>query len=291
MIEYNLTLEGNDCRIAEWNPDGETLVLALHGWLDNLATFETLAKHMSNIRFIAVDSPGHGHSAHIKEDKTYHFIDGVYLIDDLIGHFGQKKTNLLGHSMGAALASIYASVQPQKVKNLLLIEALGPVTSLEEKFPETLKNSIVQRRALKDKRKPFYKSFDLALEARAEVSKISPELIKPLVERALTSVQHANDKQSFGYTWRADSRLRSSSAMRMTERQLRCLLPEITAPTLLIEGKQGLLQLPDAKHIQDRKPLIQNLEVKLMDGGHHLHLEHPLEIARLICEFLNKNNN
>ncbi len=289
MIEYNLTLAGNDCSLAEWNPDGEILVFALHGWLDNLATFESLALHMPHIRFIAVDSPGHGHSAHIKEDKAYHFIDGVYLIDDLIEHFGQKYANLLGHSMGGALASIYASVQPKRVKNLLLIEALGPVTTKEEKFPETLKNSIVQRRALKDKRKPFYKSFNLALDARAEVSKISPVLIKPLVERALTSIQHSSNKQTYGYTWRADSRLRSSSAMRMTEKQLRCLLPEITASTLLIEGKQGLLQLPEAKHIQARKPLVQNLEVKLMDGGHHLHLEHPKKIAKIICDFLEKN--
>ncbi len=289
MIEYNLTLAGNDCRLAEWNPDGETLVFALHGWLDNLATFETLAKYMPNIRFIAVDSPGHGHSAHIKEDKSYHFIDGVYLIDDLIEHFGQKQANLLGHSMGGALASIYASVQPKRVKTLLLIEALGPVTTKEEKFAETLKNSIVQRRALKNKRKPFYKSFNLALEARAEVSKISPELIKPLVERALTSIQDPSNQQSFGYTWRADSRLRSSSAMRMTEKQLKCLLPEITAPTLLIEGNQGLLQLPEAKHIQARKPLVKNLTVQLMDGGHHLHLEHPEAIATIFNRFLDKN--
>lgn len=289
MIEYNLILAGNDCRLAEWNPDGETLVFALHGWLDNLATFESLAKYMPNVRFIAVDSPGHGHSAHIREDKAYHFIDGVYLIDDLIEHFGQEAANLLGHSMGGALASIYASVQPQRVKTLLLIEALGPVTTREEKFPETLRNSIIHRRALKDKRKPFYKSFNLALEARAEVSKISPELIKPLVERALTSIQHSSDQQISGYTWRADSRLRSSSAMRMTEKQLRCLLPEITAPTLLIEGKQGLLQMAEAKHIQKRKALVQNLEVELMDGGHHLHLEYPKKIAMIINNFLEKN--
>ncbi len=289
MIEYNLTLAGNDCRLAEWNPDGKHLVFALHGWLDNLATFESLAQYMPTTRIIAVDSPGHGHSAHIKDDKAYHFIDGVYLIDDLIEHFGVKEANLLGHSMGGALASIYASVQPNRVKNLLLIEALGPVTTIEEKFPETLKSSISQRRALKDKRKPFYKSFNLALEARAEVSKILPELIKPLVERALTSVENNKNKQTFGYTWRADSRLRSSSAMRMTEKQLCCLLPGITSPTILIEGKQGLLQLPEAKHIQKRKPLVQNLTVELMEGGHHLHLEYPEKIAKLLTNFLEKN--
>ncbi|MGB0496643.1 MAG: alpha/beta fold hydrolase, partial [Kangiellaceae bacterium] len=289
MIEYSLTLAGNDCCLVEWNPGGENLVFALHGWLDNLATFESLANYMPNTRFIAVDSPGHGHSAHIEQDKAYHFIDGVYLIDDLIEHFGQQSINLLGHSMGGALATIYASVQPKRIKNLLLIEAIGPVTTKESEFPETLRNSLTQRRLLKDKRKPFYSSFNLALEARANVSNISPDLIKPLVERALTTIDNSKDTKVTGYTWRADSRLRSSSAMRMTEAQLRCLLPLIEAPTLLIEGKQGLLQLPDTAHVQARKSLIKNLKVELLEGGHHLHLEYPQMIAQIISDFMSAN--
>jgi len=47
--------------------------------------------------------------------------------------------------------------------------------------------------------------------------------------------------------------------------------------------------LQQAKHIQARKPLVKNLEVRLMEGGHHLHLEHPKEIAEIFCSFLEKN--
>ena len=279
MIEYKLLLAGCECSVAEWNPDGKTIVLALHGWLDNLATFETLASCMPEIRLIAIDFPGHGHSEHLESGKAYYFIDGLFLIDDLIEHFHLDSVNLLGHSMGGAIATIYAAIQPDRVKNLLLIEALGPVTSPDSKAPENLTKALSQRRALKNKRKPVYPSFEQALAARAEVSEIEPKLIKPLVERALTSIDG-------GYTWRADSRLRIPSPLRMSEAQLRCILPNILAKTLLIEAKSGLLQSANAEYIQQRKPLVKHLEVHLLPGSHHLHLEYPEEIASLVKEFI-----
>lgn len=279
MIEYKLLLAGCECSVAEWNPDGKTIVFGLHGWLDNLATFETLASFMPDIRLIAIDFPGHGHSAHIEAGKAYYFIDGLFLIDDLIEHFQQKSVNLLGHSMGGAIATIYAASQPERVNKLLLIEALGPVTSQASQAQSNLSKALSQRRALKDKRKPVYTTFAQALAARAEVSEIAPNLIKPLVERALTSVEE-------GYTWRADSRLRIPSTLRMSEDQLRNILPNIEATTLLIEAKSGLLQSPNAEYIQQRKPLVKQLEVQLLPGSHHLHLEYPEKIAGLIKEFI-----
>ncbi len=279
MIEYKLILAGCECSVAEWNPDGKIIVLGLHGWLDNLATFETLASCMPDIRLIAIDFPGHGHSAHIDPGKAYYFIDGLFLIDDLIEHFRLDSVNLLGHSMGGAIATIYAAIQPDRVNKLLLIEALGPVTSADKDASLNLNKALIQRRALKNKRKPVYSSFNQALMARAEVSEIEPSLIQPLVERALTSVEG-------GYTWRADSRLRIPSTLRMSEQQLRSILPHIEAPTLLIEAKSGLLQSPNAKYIQQRKPLVKNLQVHLLAGSHHLHLESPDAIARLIKEFV-----
>ncbi len=279
MIEYKLILAGCECSVAEWNPDGQTIVFGFHGWLDNLATFETLASCMPDIRLIAIDFPGHGHSAHIEAGKAYYFIDGLFLIDDLIEHFHLESVNLLGHSMGGAIATVYAAIQPDRVNKLVLIEALGPVTSPAKEAQSTLNKALSQRRALKSKRKPVYTTFNQALAVRAEVSEIAPNLIKPLVERALTSVEG-------GYTWRADSRLRIPSTLRMSEELLRSILPNIKASTLLIEAKSGLLQSANAEYIQQRKPLVKQLEVHLLPGSHHLHLEYPDKIAELIKEFI-----
>ena len=48
-----------------WGPEDGKPFLGLHGWLDNANTFDTLAPLLpENIRFIAIDFPGHGKSSH-----------------------------------------------------------------------------------------------------------------------------------------------------------------------------------------------------------------------------------
>lgn len=254
-------------------------MLAFHGWLDNLATFEKLAEYLDDVRIIAVDLPGHGHSAHLSSGRVYHFIDTLFIIDDFIEHLQLDSVNLLGHSMGGAIATIYAAIQPNRVNKLMLIEALGPVTWPTNETLVSLTKAISARRSLKDKSKPVYPSFDDALMARAEASKIDPIFIRPLVERALTKVDG-------GYTWRADSRLRTPSAIRMSEEQVRDLLVAIQSPVLLIEGESGMLRCDKARHIQERKPLLKDLTVYLMKGGHHLHLEDPQAVSKRITSFL-----
>lgn len=276
MIEYRLNLAGCDCAVAEWNPEGSTTVFALHGWLDNLASFEGLVKYMPDIRLIAVDFPGHGHSAHLSEGTCYHFIDGLYLIDDLVNHFDTPTLNLLGHSMGGAIATLYAASQANQLSKLVLIESLGPLTTQPESAAKLMQKAITQRNLLKGKSKPLYTSFEQALSVRAEVSQIEKMLIKPLVERALTHIEG-------GYTWRADSRLRVASATRLSEEQLKACLKQINVPVLLIEGDCGLLK--NRESMQARKQDFSQLKTSTLPGGHHVHLEQPKDCGEQIQAF------
>jgi len=276
MIESQIKLAGCDCAVVEWNPGGSILVFALHGWLDNLATFECLVGHMPDIRLVAIDFPGHGHSAHIAPGCAYHFLDGLYLIDDLARHYGQETINLLGHSMGGAVSSLYSASQQARVNKLCLIESLGPLTAEPEQATELLKNAVNQRASLANKQKPVYASFNEALAARAIASQIDREPIKPIVERGLEKVEG-------GYTWRADSRMRTTSPSRLSEIQLTAVLKHIAAPTLLIEGTEGLLKGNDT--VQQRKQHFSHLTTRLVSGGHHVHLEQPQSCGEQIAAF------
>lgn len=297
MLEYHINLAGCECAVVEWNPEAKLTAFALHGWLDNLASFQTLASHMPNVRLIAVDFPGHGHSAHLPKGLNYHFIDGLYLIDDLIKYFQQEQNkplsqvNIIGHSMGGAISCLYAAAQKIKVANLILIDTLGPLTIEPEQSVQLMSNAIQQRadkiqseklRLGENKQtqlKPFsaYKDLQVIVDVRAQVSDIDAELIAPIVERSVIEVDDS-------YTWRSDSRLKSLSPTRLSEAQLLKMLSEIEANVLLIEGHNGYLK----KHqqMQSRKAYFNHLTCKIVSGGHHVHLQQPQICAAMIMSFL-----
>ena len=46
-------------------------VLALHGWLDNAASFIPLAGQLPHLDLVMLDLPGHGRSAHLGPGAEY----------------------------------------------------------------------------------------------------------------------------------------------------------------------------------------------------------------------------
>ena len=46
----------------------------------------------------------------------YHFIEGISYIKRVADHFGLQKFNLMGHSMGGAMCSVFAATFPNQVK-------------------------------------------------------------------------------------------------------------------------------------------------------------------------------
>jgi pimeloyl-ACP methyl ester carboxylesterase len=76
--------------------------------------------------------------------------------------------------------------------------------------------------------------------------------------------------------------LTRSSASRLAESQVHALLRGITAPTALVLAQPATSYLPDAM-MQARAACVANITVTHMDGGHHLHLEHPQAVADWIA--------
>jgi pimeloyl-ACP methyl ester carboxylesterase len=276
---YQLNLAGCECEVVEFNPSANVVAFALHGWLDNIETFRTMAAHMPEIRLIAVDFPGHGHSNHLPEKQIYHFIDGLYLIDDLRAHFQPSQINIIGHSMGGALGCLYAASQKSKVAKLVMIDSLGPLSATLDESTQLLTNSIRQRAKYRPDKPVIYKTVNEVASAKSEVSVIQPQLLEALVERSLKSIEG-------GYTWRTDPRLRHVSSSRMTEEQITHLISQIETNVLLLEAEQGFIK--NSQSMQARKNYFKNLEIFDVKGGHHMHLEHPKFCGETIQAFLTR---
>ena len=127
-------------------------IVALHGWLDNFASFIPLASHLRR-RFVAFDLPGHGTSDHKPIGTYYYLSDGVFDVYEAILELGFAKqgVHLVGHSLGASLALMIAAAAPQLVKSLVLIEGFGPISAPPELTIDRLQGHLRQRRRLSQK--------------------------------------------------------------------------------------------------------------------------------------------
>jgi pimeloyl-ACP methyl ester carboxylesterase len=115
------------CRL--WGPpDGEP-TLALHGWLDNAASFDLLAPLLPRLRICALDLPGHGRSQHRPAGVVYHFVDYVADVLAAADALGWSRFILMGHSLGAGIATLVSAIAPERVSKAVLIEGLGPQAS------------------------------------------------------------------------------------------------------------------------------------------------------------------
>ncbi|HET9485298.1 MAG TPA: alpha/beta hydrolase [Xanthomonadales bacterium] len=282
--ELELDLPHLTLAARAWGEPGGSRVLALHGWLDNAASFDALAPLLDGVELVALDLPGHGRSQHRPPGNWYHYVD--YLDDVLAAAdaLGWNRCTLLGHSLGGAIASALAAVVPERVDALWLVEALGPVATPVEKTREQIARAVAQRRALADKSLRVFDSIDAAVEARVNspVAPVSREAARRIVERGIRA--HAG-----GYVWASDPRLTLASAMRSSEAQVLDVLAGIACPTLVV------LADPPAPYvaremIERRTAVVPRLERVTLPGSHHLHLEDPVPVARAIAAFRKKGD-
>lgn len=261
---------------------GAPRVLALHGWLDNAASFVPLAEHLHGIELVAVDLPGHGASAHLPPGADYSFAAAVNAVLDVADALGWERFQLLGHSMGAGISSLVAAACPQRVQRLVAIEALGALAEVPERTVSRLRDAIAASRALRGKSLRVFPDIAIAVRARMAAganvgSRLEERAARLLVERGVAPVEG-------GFTWSSDPRLTLPTMQRMTEPQIRDLVSGIECPTRVIFADPAQPYLPDALR-RDRAGLLPRGELIVIEGGHHLHMEQPERIAQVIGDF------
>src|SRR5690606_5496454 len=183
-------LPGGTVRGLRWGEAGRPPVLALHGWLDNAASFVPLAAHLEGIELVAIDLPGHGRSAHLPPGADYSFAAAVHLVLDVADALGWERFALLGHSMGAGISSLVAAACPERVRRLVAIEALGALPDTPENTVPRLRQAVASTRALRGKRLRAFPDLETAVRARmmARVGAMEEAAARLLVERGTRPV-------------------------------------------------------------------------------------------------------
>ena len=256
-------------------------VLALHGWLDNAASFVPLADHLPGLQLVAPDLPGHGRSAHLAAGAEYTSGVAVNAVLDIADALGWDTFSLLGHSMGAGIASLTASVS-DRVERLVAIEALGGLRGPEEETAHRLREHVNATRALARKQLRVFPDLAAPIRARMMTNQLSEPCARLLVERGVEPVEG-------GYRWCSDPRLMLPTAIRLSEGQIDNLLQAIACPTQVIYATPAQSYYPEPMR-SDRLQHLRDGRLAVFPGNHHLHMEDPEQIAGVILHFFSNDN-
>lgn len=277
--ELRLEVDGLSFAAQEWGTKGQMPVLALHGWLDNSASFNVLAPQLKGVHLVALDLAGHGQSDHRPGSAPYNIWEDVAEIFAVADHLGWSRFALLGHSRGAMISVLAAGTFPTRISHLALLEGFWLEPAAAADAPEQLARSIEQGRILAGKPLRVFQSLSQAVKARERgMFPLSNRAARALSERGVRRVAD-------GVIWSTDQRLLAPSAVKFTREQVQAFIQRIEAPVKVVLAEQGIPKMfPNYREVLE---LFPSLDFTLLPGGHHLHMEEQAgQVATIVQDFL-----
>jgi pimeloyl-ACP methyl ester carboxylesterase len=170
----------------------------------------------------------------------------------------------------------FSAARPEHVKSLTLIESLGNSGGDPERAVERMKDFLDG--LFKPARRRVYASAQEAGTRVAEAnSSYSPAASQHMAKFGTLAVEG-------GVTFRADPLLKRTSGMAFDEGQVLAFCEAVKCPVQVIQGSQGMT-LDDAV-MKARLAALREPVVTMIEGGHHVHLDKPAEVAKQIVGFV-----
>ena len=272
MKTWTLDVRGLNLVVREFTDHQAGIpTICLHGWLDHGMAFSRVAAGQPG-RWIAPDQRGFGQSDHIGPGGYYHFADLIPDLDALVNHLNQP-VNLIGHSMGGTVASIYAAARPDRVHRLVVAEGLGAIEWGSPNALARIREHLDQMR-----RPPGPVRIASVKDAGDRLSKRHPGLNPEFAQQL---AQYGTTEDHRGLRWSFDPLHMVRGPYPFRESDYLTILAEIEAPTLVVWGTESWY--PDEIRTL-RAQTIPNVKVATLPGGHMLPYDSPEALGRLATE-------
>ena len=279
MKEHFLDMRGLKLCLCSWGPEAGPLVLCLHGILEQGAAWSEVAVRLveNGYRVVAPDLRGHGRSAHAPKGASYNLLDFLGDIDAIVDKLTDTEFTLVGHSLGSVIAALFASVRPQKVKNLVLVETILPGEVNDDEAAEHLATHLDSLAS-----PPQHPVFPDVAAAAERLHQATPALSKSL---AMKLAQRITEPCTGGVRWRWASSLLTRAGINLnsiSKSKYLGLLKQIKVPITLVYGdRSNFNREEDLSQQQAAMPQAKRIFVS---GGHNLHLEASSVLAQLISK-------
>ena len=236
------------------NPGKKETVIFLHGWRSSSAAWFKVLTGISEAGFsvYAIDLPGFGESETPPADfnlEKYASVVKEFITKERIMETGPKAV-IVGHSFGGRVALKFASLYPDAVSKLVLVDSAGLKYGNKKSFLRFLAKIF----------KPFFKFPPLRSLRPSIYKRIGAEdyLATPELKSVFLSI---------------------------IKEDLSPVLPAINIPTLIVWGEDDKTTPLDSAYVFKEK--IKNSEISVIkDAGHFPFLDQPNKFSEILLNFL-----
>lgn len=311
---------GIDHHVCFWGPEGPPDLVLCHGYLDQSMGWHWTAERLAGegLRVAAFDWRGHGRSTRVGAGGYYYFFDYLLDLHDLLPQLCTHPPVIVGHSMGALAAALYAGTRAAWIRGLVLVECAVPrreASSLQvtheidavdlwlrqvergrgrRPFPSLASLGDAARRLqASEHRMPWERAMALAAHATEtiEADAEAPEgMQEPLREERSMSgggsvpATQATRQPEAQRRWRHDPLHRTRTPLTVPLDTIRGLLGRIRVPLLRVHGGGGI----PAHALDTLLPacVTPTTQQHVREAGHNVHWTHDDLLAPMIAAHL-----
>ena len=224
-----------------------------------------LEERLPGLRAHALDLPGHGAGAPLPEDASLEDFSRA-VVDELDGIAARGgPVHLVGVSLGGLVAQQVAAQHPELVAGVVLVDTVAV-------YGEQMRRSWRDRAATA--REAGLEPLADAMEQMWFTEEFRAS--SPTSVRRARAVFLAQDREGYARTCRA-----------LEHADTRALVPTITAPTLVVCGRQDAPPFVEAADWL--AGTIDGAEQVWLEGRHAVVLERPRELAAALADFLGRH--
>ncbi len=279
--------------VRQWGqPDAAQPPLVLvHGWMDVSASWQFVVDALRTERWIiAPDWRGFGLT---KGDgpapDSYWMPDYLADLDLLLDHYaGERAVDLVGHSMGGNIAMVYGGVRPQRIRRLVNLEGFGMPETRPAQAPARYAQWMDELKTL-HRGENGLKGYPSVEGVAQRLMKTNPRLPRDKADWLARQWAAPNEAGEWRILGDAAHKVVSANLYRLDEALAvyRCISAPVLSVTAsddsLSQWWKGTYTLDQYKERVRAVPTLQSAEV--LDAGHMMHHDQPVELARLIEAF------
>lgn len=270
-VERWIESEGLRLRAVDWGPPAAPAVILLHGSSAHAHWWDFFAPSLAgDFRPVALDLRGHGDSAHMAP-PAYSLERYAADVAALVRALELPSVRVVGHSLGALVAAVFAASSPVPVEALVLVDIRLRAAARRRSFLDRLRQFPHPVYASPEEAVRRFRLLPTGNGAR-------PDVLAHVATRALRRLDDGRWTLKFDRETLRDA----------IPREVIAELQSLRCPILWMRGEQS--SLVPARIDDDVRELLPRAEIAAVAGAHHhVMLDAPEAFREVVEGFLRRH--